>query len=296
MQPDKFTYTIQYQDVDEQRRLRLYTLENYLLNSAGLSADLHGFGVKYLHPQHLTWVLTNLSLLIHTLPAPGDEMVVETWVQEHIHTLSIRNFRIYINGTLQGEARSVWAVLNTDDRTIQNVFHLPAFQLDQPGEALDIPRPARHIPITHPDLETTYRIAYSDIDYNGHCNSCKYLEHLLNLYAPIGSIDASGDAGALARGNTGDAGALARGNAGDAGALARGNEYCYNGTHTLRLDLRYAREVYKNDQVRIIYAKQQNPTLDNTTSPNNTPSPTLHCYDIYTPTGELSCSAIISTI
>ena len=254
MQPDKFTYTIQYQDVDEQRRLRLYTLENYLLNSAGLSADSHGFGVKYLHPQHLTWVLTNLSLLIHALPSPGDEMIVETWVQEHIHTLSIRNFRIYINGTLQGEARSVWAVLNTDDRTIQNVLHLPAFQLDQPGEALNIPRPTRHIPITHPDLETTYRIAYSDIDYNGHCNSCKYLEHFLNLYAPI--------------------------------------EY----TNTLRLDLRYAREVYKNDQVRIIYAKQQSPTLNNTASPKDTTSPTLHCYDIYTPSGELSCSAIISTI
>ncbi len=290
MQPDKFTYTIQYQDVDEQRRLRLYTLENYLLNSAGLSADLHGFGVKYLHPQHLTWVLTNLSLLIHTLPSPGDEMVVETWVQEHIHTLSIRNFRIYINGTLQGEARSVWAVLNTDDRTIQNVLHLPAFQLDQPGEALDIPRPARHIPITNPDLETTYRIAYSDIDYNGHCNSCKYLEHLLNLYAPFENIDASGDADALARGNTEDA-----------GTLARGNEYCNNenyenNAHTLRLDLRYAREVYKNDQVRIIYAKQQSQTLNNTASPNDTPSHTLHCYDIYTPSGELSCSAIISTI
>lgn len=238
MQTDKFTYTIQYQEVDEHKLLRLYTLENYLLNSAGLSADKHGFGVKYLFPQHLTWVLTNLSLQVKALPAPGDEMVVETWVQEHIHTLSVRNFRIYINGVKQGEARSVWAILNTEDRTIQNVFDRPVFQLDEVGEKLDLPRLARHVEPMTPSKETFHRIAYSDIDYNGHCNSCKYLERMFDLQEPpVESLP-------------------------------------------LRLDLRYAKEVYKGDEIRISFANADG----------------KYHYNLYSPHGELSCSATIATL
>lgn len=235
-QKDRFTYTIQYQEVDEHRRLRLYTLENYLLNSAGLAADKHGFGVKYLYPQHMTWVLTNLSLQMEALPMPGDEMVIETWVQDHIHSLSVRNFRIYINGEKKGEVRSVWVVLNIDDRTIQNIFDRPVFHLDEAGEKLDLPRAMRHITREQPDKEYIHKVSYSDIDYNGHCNSCKYLERMLDLQEPPAD------------------------------------------KFPLRIDLRYAKEVYKGDEVRVCFFEADG----------------VYHYDLYTAQGELSCSAALS--
>lgn len=237
MQADRFTYTIQYQDVDEHYLLRLYTLENYLLNSAGLSADKHGFGVQYLHPQHLTWVITNMSLEMRSLPSPCDEMVVETWVEEHIHTLSVRNFRIYINGIIQGEARTLWAIINTDDRTIQSIFDRDVFDVGECNEHLDMQAAHRHTHISKFEESKLHRIAYSDVDYNGHCNSCKYLERMLDLHEPGGLVP-------------------------------------------FRLDLRYSREVYKNDRVVVGYAQ-----IDG-----------KHCYELYAPHGELCCSAILSAL
>ena len=49
----RYNYIIPYQDVDASRRLRLYTMENYLLNVAGRVADEMGFGIPYeLHVDH----------------------------------------------------------------------------------------------------------------------------------------------------------------------------------------------------------------------------------------------------
>ena len=49
----KYEYEIKYQEVDFNRRLRLYVLENYLLETAGRVADELGFGIKYLYPERI---------------------------------------------------------------------------------------------------------------------------------------------------------------------------------------------------------------------------------------------------
>ncbi|MBR1785986.1 MAG: hypothetical protein IJ756_02345 [Paludibacteraceae bacterium] len=177
-----YHYTVQYQDVDGNSRLRLYTLVNYLLNTAGLDADEFGFGQHYLHPQNMTWVLTNLSLEMKRMPQMGEDFQIETWVQSNMHMLSIRNFRLYAGDELIGQARSHWAVINLSDRTIQNIFDQPVFAEYQYGESVDIER-QKHHKVTPPELmqHSEHLIRYSDIDYNRHCNSCKYIEFMLNV-------------------------------------------------------------------------------------------------------------------
>ena len=51
-------YEIKYQEVDGAKKLRLFNLENYLLEAAGTVADELGFGIAALHPRGLTWILT----------------------------------------------------------------------------------------------------------------------------------------------------------------------------------------------------------------------------------------------
>ena len=46
----RYNYIVPYQDVDATRRLRLYTMENYLLNVAGKVADEMGIGIPMLLP------------------------------------------------------------------------------------------------------------------------------------------------------------------------------------------------------------------------------------------------------
>ena len=42
-----YEYEIKYQEVDGEKKLRLFNLENYLLEVAGTVADELGFGRKY---------------------------------------------------------------------------------------------------------------------------------------------------------------------------------------------------------------------------------------------------------
>lgn len=186
---------VPYQDVDATRRLRLYSMENYLLNVAGKVADAMGIGIPALLPMNYTWIITHMNMEMLYLPKHGEEMVVETWIERNAHMLSVRDFRIYKpqedgSELLIGCAKSVWAVLNLETREIVNIFDHDIFNGSVDGEVLNMARAPRFKPIVLDDLESDamalqtgeilHEIQYSDVDYNRHCNSCKYLEWMVN--------------------------------------------------------------------------------------------------------------------
>ena len=184
---------VPYQDVDATRRLRLYSMENYLLNIAGKVADEMGIGIPALLPMNYTWIITHLNMEMLYLPKHGEEMIIETWIERNAHMLSVRDFRIYTpqpDGTEQliGCAKSVWAVLNLSSREIVNIFDHEMFEDAVDGEVLNMTRAPRFKPIVLDNLEDAeaqtgeilHEIQYSDVDYNCHCNSCKYLEWMVN--------------------------------------------------------------------------------------------------------------------
>ena len=186
----KYTYTfpVAYQEVDKSRRWRLHNLENMLLQVAGDVANRLGFGIDALLPYGYTWILARMEVRMDRLPTHGETITVETWIEQNAHMLSTRNYRIY-EGTDTtakqiGQVSSVWAVLDMNTRQAVNAFDLPMFEGCVDGERLNMERAPRMASLTTPTGEADYTIAYSDIDYNGHCNSCKYLEHMIDACRP----------------------------------------------------------------------------------------------------------------
>ena len=198
-----YEYEIKYQEVDGRKRLRLFNLENYLLEVAGTVADELGFGIRALHPMGLTWILTRLSVEMYELPTHCERVRFETWIESNAHMLSTRNFRIYTSPhpspkeretsplcgdgrevwTLIGQCKTVWAVLDMEKREIVNIFDDPMFENCVDGEVIDMPR-VRMTTIPEPTGSMPHKIVYSDIDYNGHCNSCRYLQAMTDAYLP----------------------------------------------------------------------------------------------------------------
>ena len=198
-----YEYEIKYQEVDGRKRLRLFNLENYLLEVAGTVADELGFGIRALHPMGLTWILTRLSVEMYELPTHCERVRFETWIESNSHMLSTRNFRIYTSPhpspkeretsplcgdgrevwTLIGQCKTVWAVLDMEKREIVNIFDDPMFENCMDGEVIDMPR-VRMTTIPEPTGSMPHKIVYSDIDYNGHCNSCRYLQAMTDAYLP----------------------------------------------------------------------------------------------------------------
>ena len=178
-----YEYEIKYQEVDGEKKLRLFNLENYLLEVAGTVADELGFGIANLHPKGLTWILTRLSVEMYELPTHCEKVRFETWIESNAHMLSTRDFRIYSGDKLIGQCKSVWAVLDLAKREIVNIFDDPIFEGCVDGEVLDMPR-VRMTTIPEPTGCVPHKVVYSDIDYNGHCNSCRYLQAMTDAYLP----------------------------------------------------------------------------------------------------------------
>ena len=178
-----YNYEIKYQEVDGKKKLRLFNLENYLLEVAGTVADELGFGIRVLHPRGLTWILTRMSIEMNELPTHCDKVRFETWIESNAHMLSTRDFRIYAGDRLIGQCKSVWAILDLQKREIVNYFDDLIFEGCVDGEVLDMPR-VRMTTIPEPTGSVPHKIVYSDIDYNGHCNSCRYLQAMTDAYLP----------------------------------------------------------------------------------------------------------------
>ena len=178
-----YEYDIKYQEVDGHKKLRLFNLENYLLEVAGTVADDLHFGIARLHPMGLTWILTRLSVEMYEMPTHCEHVRFETWIEGNAHMLSTRDFRIYAGDRLIGQCKSVWAVLDLNKREIVNVFDQPMFADCVDGEVIDMPR-VRMTTIPEPTGCMPHKIVYSDIDYNGHCNSCRYLQAMTDAYLP----------------------------------------------------------------------------------------------------------------
>ena len=178
-----YEYEIKYQEVDGEKKLRLFNLENYLLEVAGTVADELGFGIAKLHPRGLTWILTRLSVEMYELPTHCEKVRFETWIESNAHMLSTRDFRIYSGDKLIGQCKSVWAVLDLAKREIVNIFDAPMFEGCVDGEVIEMNR-VRMTTIPEPTGIVPHKVVYSDIDYNGHCNSCRYLQAMTDAYLP----------------------------------------------------------------------------------------------------------------
>lgn len=151
-----------------------------------MAANALGLGTeRILEVYNTAWVLTRLSIEMEYLPQYQDEMVVETWIEGNAHMLSIRNFRVYLIKNEHeykiGEGTSVWTLLNLDSRQVDvKAFADPVWDGVIDGEKVNLSRAPRMGRIEEPTSYIEHTIRYSDLDFNNHCNSAKYLQFMLN--------------------------------------------------------------------------------------------------------------------
>lgn len=173
---------------DFSKRLFIGHLGNHLLNAADFHSNDRDFGMNYLNPIHKTWVLSRLAIEMDEMPAAYDKFCVETWVESAIKYFTNRNFRICSpdDKKVYGYGRSIWAMIDTDSRRPQNILDIRNGEIENyiekdkecPISALSRVKMGKDI-----QLVRTIDTHYSDVDINGHINSVKYIEHVLDIFA-----------------------------------------------------------------------------------------------------------------
>ena len=161
-------------------------LGNHLLNAADFHSNDRGFGMIYLKTVNKAWVLSRLAIEMERMPRAYDRFWVETWVESAMRYFTNRNFAITgLDGQVYGYGRSVWAMIDTETRQPQNIMEVHNGSISDYVERekpCPIARSSRVQMTTDAPLVRTIDTYYNDVDMNGHINSVKYIEHVLDLW------------------------------------------------------------------------------------------------------------------
>ncbi|MBO7234169.1 MAG: acyl-[acyl-carrier-protein] thioesterase [Paludibacteraceae bacterium] len=180
---NRYTFFVYPQEIDGNEQLRLSPLESYLLNAAGLAAEENGFGAVEMIRQGITWVLSQLSIEMKRLPKQYESFEIETWVEDYGRLLTTRHFVVYDKqGEEMGAACSQWALIDIESRRPVNLQSRPDLVKFATGENGHIEKPQRIGALTDAQKVGQHKVSYSDIDYNNHTNSMKYVEWMLDTY------------------------------------------------------------------------------------------------------------------
>ena len=173
--------------VDFTGRIFMGVLGNHLLNAAGNHSARRGWGIGALNETQHTWVLSRLSIEMTDVPRNYENIEIRTWVKSVMKYFTNRNFSILRqDGTPIGYARSVWAMIDVETRKPCDLLALYdgdilRYVVSEEENVCPIEGHGRYR-FGNAQYVRTVEPQYSDIDINGHVNSIKYIEHILNLF------------------------------------------------------------------------------------------------------------------
>ena len=167
-------------------RLFLGHLGNHLLNAADFHSTDRGFGMKYLLTINRSWVLSRLAIEMEEMPPMYTRFNVETWVESAMKYFTSRNFAVVDDdGHTYGYGRSIWAMIDTETRQPTNIYDIDNGAIDQwivNDKPCPIDKGGRVRMTDQAVLVRTIDTNYNDVGINGHINSVKYIEHVLDLW------------------------------------------------------------------------------------------------------------------
>ena len=174
-------------------RLFMGHLGNHMLNAADFHSTDRGFGMRYLMTIQRSWVLSRLAIEMVEMPRMYTKFNVETWVESAMRYFTQRNFAVTGSSPelpegeqkVYGYGRSVWAMIDTESRQPTDIYAIDNGAINNwivKDKPCPIDKGGRVKMDDQAELVRTIDTYYNDVDINGHINSVKYIEHVLDLW------------------------------------------------------------------------------------------------------------------
>lgn len=179
-----FPFTVEPFQEDVTGHLSWSNLGNFILRSATLHAEAHGFGHTFMKATQHGWVLSRFVLDITHMPSTDEPYNITTWVTRAFRQFTDRNFHITdANGQTLGWGLSTWALIDYVTRQPVQLDTLPdSFREAMCDEMPPIPSYGRaRCKATEPCTSRDCR--YSDLDINGHVNSIRYIDMAMDAFS-----------------------------------------------------------------------------------------------------------------
>ena len=174
-------------------------LGNHMLNAADFHSTDRGFGMKRLMEINRSWVLSRLAIEMVEMPIQYTKFNVETWVESAMRFFTSRNFAVVgqepadslapcsspLAPKVYGFGRSIWAMIDTETRQPTDIYTVDNGAIKDwivADRECPIDKGGRVKMSDDAELVRTIDTHYNDVDINGHINSVKYIEHVLDLW------------------------------------------------------------------------------------------------------------------
>jgi acyl-ACP thioesterase len=185
---DRFPFFAETFLTDSRGRVRPTTILNSMHSAGNRHAEARGFGAT----DSLGWVIARMALHIERNPMQRERLCIDTWIRNLYHGFTDRCMRmIDEEGNEVASMITTFAMIDLKTRTSADLNGDIGLRINEcllPDEQLIL----RRIPSINrtPVEETAFRRRphYSDIDVNGHMNSIRYIDHILDAM-PMEYID-----------------------------------------------------------------------------------------------------------
>lgn len=165
-----------------EQELPIWLLANRIIEVATLHANSWGAGYKRLIQSNQAWVLSRLTIEMEEYPKVGENYTLTTWIESFNRHFSERNVEIQNDkGKAIGYARSVWAVIDITTRQSCDISALDFMKDNIIDRECPIDKQSRVKDVAH-TRECKHIFKYSDIDFNRHVNTIKYICAILDQW------------------------------------------------------------------------------------------------------------------
>jgi len=168
-------YHITATAVDRFDRLKPSQILDFLQETAGDHCKLLGADREALAPRCLFWAVLRHRVRITRLPRAGEDITVETWPMPTTRTAYPRATAAFdADGNELFRSVSLWVLMDSRQRTMV----LPGksgVSVDGMLRGSEPDVPGSIVPKVFTNLERR-TVRFTDLDWNGHMNNCRYLD------------------------------------------------------------------------------------------------------------------------
>ena len=170
--------TIPCYDTDAFWRLKPASFMNFAQEAAGRHAVYLGFGYDDLIKSNTAWILSRVHVEFIDTPKWREDITLTTWHKGLNRLFFLRDFILTDGqGRERVKATTSWLVLNLqtrrlvrDPKLIEEGTVCPDNVIETPADKVVMPKDVE------PEFVMEHKVAYSDIDTNGHTNNAMYMQ------------------------------------------------------------------------------------------------------------------------
>ena len=175
----EMTLPIDSRDVDGKGVCKASALLGHLQEAATQAAEHGGFSREVITREHgAFWMLTRVWYQLRRPLRWEEPLTIRTWHRGARGASTYRDFDLYVEGKLVGEAVSTWVLADADTHRIFRMSRVDEFQGTDGGELCKSRTlSGLHLP-AHMEHVESRALHYSDTDVNGHVNNVRYVDFI----------------------------------------------------------------------------------------------------------------------